>query len=255
MYVQPPTDATKTVRVLRNPEGRETQLRISVRLENNHKEVVQCPALIDTGAEICVIQKGLVPEDLLRPAQRPLRLVGANERRLEGGDREVTLTLCTWGVNMGSKKKYELRISTIFYVADIKDPLILSYAWCSGKGVDISPRQHGLLCSRKGEEFWVEGIRSQNNPHVDTAVNTVGTGGQTRRALDLFSGTASVARVLIGRGYEVMSLDIDPRYNPTVCVDIFDWDYHQYPPGYFSLITASPPLHRVFSCKNGWGAG
>ena len=105
MYIQPPTDATKTVRVLRNPEGRETQLRISERLENNHKEVVQCPALIDTGAEICVIQKGLVPEDLLRPAQRPLRLVGANERRLEGGDREVTLTLCTWGVNMGSKKK------------------------------------------------------------------------------------------------------------------------------------------------------
>ena len=46
-----------------------------------------------------------------------------------------------------------------------------------------------------------------------------------------------------------MSLDIDPRYNPTVCVDIFDWDYHQYPPGYFSLITASPPCTEFSRAK------
>ena len=46
-----------------------------------------------------------------------------------------------------------------------------------------------------------------------------------------------------------MSLDIDPRYNPTVCVDIFDWEYHQYPPGYFSLITASPPCTEFSRAK------
>ena len=47
--------------------------------------VPSCTALIDTGAEICVVKKGLIPSELLQPAKKPLRLVGANERRLEGG--------------------------------------------------------------------------------------------------------------------------------------------------------------------------
>ena len=93
MYINPNVAEPKTVRVLSG--CRETSLRIPVRLFAGEDEVTPtCPALIDTGAEICVLKRGLIPDKYLRPATKPLRLVGANERRLEGGDKEVTLNLC-----------------------------------------------------------------------------------------------------------------------------------------------------------------
>jgi hypothetical protein len=38
----------------------------------------------------------------------------------------------------------------------------------------------------------------------------------------------------------VVSLDIDPRCNPTHVADILSWDYRAYPSNYFSFIWASP---------------
>ena len=81
MYINPDLDSPTKIRVLKN-----TQLKIPISLLVEGKTVIpDCTALIDTGAEICVIRKGLVPEGQIRPAHKPLRLVGANERRLEGG--------------------------------------------------------------------------------------------------------------------------------------------------------------------------
>ena len=60
-------------------------------------------------------------------------------------------------------------------------------------------------------------------------------------ALDLFSGTGSVGDRLKELGYNVISLDIDPKTNPTFPVDIMDWEYKEYPPGYFKVIAASVP--------------
>ena len=124
MYINPDVTEKRFVRVLSGKGGKETSLRIPVRLLAEEKELsTSCQALIDTGAEICVIKKELVPPEIVRPAQKPLRLVDPNERRLEGGDTEVTLTMCVSGVKTGSDFKYELRIPTTFYIADIKDPL------------------------------------------------------------------------------------------------------------------------------------
>ncbi|EPS61993.1 hypothetical protein M569_12800, partial [Genlisea aurea] len=210
--------------------------------------VPDCTALIDTGAEICVLKKGLVPPEILSPAKKPLRLVGANERRLEGGDKEVTLLMCLWATNQATQKKIQLRIPTTFYVADIKDPLILSYAWCQGRGVDILPRKHGLVCKRKGEEFWVEGLRSTKVAD-STSVNAVKAEGKNKLALDLFSGTGSTSLVLQKAGFTVTSVDVDPRAEATFCADILEWDYKQFPPGHFALIAASPPCTEFSRAK------
>ena len=133
LYINPNVAEPKTVRVLSG--CRETSLRIPVRLLAGDDEVTPiCPALIETGAEICVLKRGLIPDQYLRPATKPLRLVGANERRLEGGDKEVTLNLCVGAIQQEDNKKVELRVPKTFYVADIKDPLILSYEWCRQRG-------------------------------------------------------------------------------------------------------------------------
>jgi len=69
-----------------------------------------------------------------------------------------------------------------------------------------------------------------------------GTRPPPRRMLDLFSGTGSAARVYKEEGFEVVTVDADPRWGADVVEDIRRWDYkHQYPPGYFHTIVCSPP--------------
>ena len=62
------------------------------------------------------------------------------------------------------------------------------------------------------------------------------------RALDLFSGTNSVGRILREHGWDVTSVDILPRFEPTFCVDVMEWDFKtEFRPGDFDYVHLSPP--------------
>ena len=58
------------------------------------------------------------------------------------------------------------------------------------------------------------------------------------KLLELFSGTGSVGRAFAEKGWEVISLDSDPRTDATIHEDILKWDYSTYPPGHFDAIWA-----------------
>ena len=60
------------------------------------------------------------------------------------------------------------------------------------------------------------------------------------RLLELFSGSGSVGHAFRANGFEVVSLDKRPDYNPTICIDILEWDYTVYPPGHWDVVWASP---------------
>ena len=47
--------------------------------------------------------------------------------------------------------------------------------------------------------------------------------------LDIFSGTGSVAKVHRDHGYEVITLDSDPRFKADIQTDILEWDPRSYP--------------------------
>ncbi len=64
--------------------------------------------------------------------------------------------------------------------------------------------------------------------------------------LELFSGTKSVSKVARELGWETVSLDIDPRFSPDLCMDIMDFDETMYPKDYFQLIWSSPDC-RAYS--------
>ena len=67
------------------------------------------------------------------------------------------------------------------------------------------------------------------------------------RVLDLFTGTGSIKKVCEELNFKVVSLDIDPKFNPDVCADILTFDFQcVWKPGDFDIIWASPPC-QVFS--------
>ena len=44
------------------------------------------------------------------------------------------------------------------------------------------------------------------------------------RLLELFSGTGSIGRAFEAEGWEVVSVDLDPKFRPTVCCDVMQLD-------------------------------
>ena len=64
---------------------------------------------------------------------------------------------------------------------------------------------------------------------------------RSRRLLDLFSGTGSVGAVYRAHGWQVMSLDVDPKWDATIQMDIRQWDFKQYPRDFFGAIFVAPP--------------
>jgi hypothetical protein len=71
------------------------------------------------------------------------------------------------------------------------------------------------------------------------------------RLLELFSGTGSVGHTFSSQGWEVISLDIDPKTNANIHEDIRTWDYTAYPPNHFDAIWASPCCTQYSCARRG----
>ena len=70
------------------------------------------------------------------------------------------------------------------------------------------------------------------------------------KVLELFSGTGSVTKACKKLGYEVVSVDISDQFmTPNHLVDILNFNYKIYKPGYFDIIWASPPCRTFSSMK------
>jgi hypothetical protein len=66
--------------------------------------------------------------------------------------------------------------------------------------------------------------------------------------LELFSGTGSMGRAFREQGWRVTSVDIEPKFNPTFCCDVLEfeaWRVLEF--GNVDLIWASPPCTH-YSC-------
>jgi hypothetical protein len=71
------------------------------------------------------------------------------------------------------------------------------------------------------------------------------------RLLELFSGTGSVGRAFAAAGWDVTSLDIDPRSPADIHADICHFDFRVWEPGHFDVIWASPPCTQ-YSIARTW---
>jgi site-specific DNA-cytosine methylase len=69
------------------------------------------------------------------------------------------------------------------------------------------------------------------------------------KLLELFCGTKSIQKAIGSQYEEVVSLDFNEKYNPTICCNILEWDYKVYPPGYFHTIWSSPDCTQYSKAK------
>jgi len=75
---------TSSVRITKHL-GRDKQLKVKIGWEVEEEEFSPLLALIDTGTELCLVNKGLIPKHLFQPAKRRLHLFGANGQVVKGG--------------------------------------------------------------------------------------------------------------------------------------------------------------------------
>ena len=101
-------------------------------------------ALIDTGAEINVIRKGLIPPELTHQNVRPITLTAADANPLTGGKMGVSGTAVLGGAEIDSESWIEIHCPIHFYEAKITAEAILSYSWLANQNLLIQPRKHGL---------------------------------------------------------------------------------------------------------------
>ena len=83
------------VRVVRTPHRDERPLHLSVRVMCGRKEV-NADVLVDTGAQVSLVRKGLVPDTCLKSSDRPVCLKVANDKIMGGGACEAELDLEFW---------------------------------------------------------------------------------------------------------------------------------------------------------------
>ena len=72
-----------------------------------------------------------------------------------------------------------------------------------------------------------------------------------KHTLELCSGYASFSHVAKSDfNCETVTVDIDPYFNPTFCVDILKWDYQRaFEPLHFDIIWCSPPCTEYSNQK------
>ena len=69
------------------------------------------------------------------------------------------------------------------------------------------------------------------------------------RLLELFAGSQELSKVAAQLGFDVVTLDINPMNNPTICVDILNFNYKDLRFGIFDYIHASPPCEEFSMLK------
>ena len=73
-----------------------------------------------------------------------------------------------------------------------------------------------------------------------------------KKLLEIFCGTKSVGKVFEEHDWEVISLDIEKKWKPTILADILEWDYKTFDKNYFNHIHFSPPCIYMSQIQQSW---
>jgi hypothetical protein len=124
-------------------------------------QVYNIHALIDTGCELNLIKRGLLPLKYFKAPKTSIRLVTANGSQLGGGNRQTFQKLWTFG--QSSHEGVNLNFGTWFFEAEIACDAILSFRWLSQCNLDVLCKRHGLQLNDK-DTFFIPGLDETQVP-------------------------------------------------------------------------------------------
>ena len=129
------------VRVIHTLHVDERQLYLKVRVRCGQQELV-VDVLVDTGAQVSLVWRGLFKEESLQPSRRTVGLKVANGEIMGGGTHEATISMEFWEHERLNRPDLAKRstLSGNFYVADITDSdMIMGYDFMLGNAIGALP--------------------------------------------------------------------------------------------------------------------
>ena len=114
--------------------------------------------LVDTGAQVSLVRKGLFSKEVLKPSRRPVRLKVANGEIMGGGTHEATIGMEFWEHDRLSRPDLSKRIvlSGNFYAADISDwDIIMGYDFMVSNAIGALPHRATLVREDKERLSWL----------------------------------------------------------------------------------------------------
>ena len=135
------------VRVVHTPHGDQRQLHLKVRVPCGQEKLV-VDVLVDTGAQLSLVRRGLFKEESLQPSRRPVRLKVANGEIMGGGTHEATISMEFWEHERLNRPDLAKRstLSGDFIVADITDwDMIMGYDFMVANAIGAPPLRATLV--------------------------------------------------------------------------------------------------------------
>ena len=176
------------VRFVHTPQGDERQLHLKVRVRGGQEELV-VDVLVDTGAQVSLVQRGLFKEESLQPSRRPVRLKVADGEIMGGGTHEATISMEFWEHERLNCPDLAKRgtLSGNFYVAEFTDwDMIMGYDFMAGNTIGALPNRATLVREDNECLTWLStdyacGSSQWNTEEEDWIVQAVQALGVTSR--------------------------------------------------------------------------
>ena len=128
--------------------------------ETEMGEQILIQGLVDTGAEVNLVRRGLFAFESEVQAEKPVRLHAVIGETLAGGAKCMTPQLQFSVTEDGAGVPQMQHLKDVFYVADIKCDIILGYPFLNNNKLGVVPHYSSLLLNHKGKWKWLQGIPS-----------------------------------------------------------------------------------------------
>ena len=148
------------VRVVHTPQADERQLHLKVRVQCGQEELA-VDVLVDTGAQVSLVRRGLFKEESLQPSRRPVSLKVANGEIMGGRTHEATISMEFWEPERLNRPDLAKRstLSGNFYVADITDwDMIMGYDFMVGNAIGALPHRATVVREDNGHADRPDGM-------------------------------------------------------------------------------------------------